>query len=126
MDLYNNMNLKKIFFIIFCLSCFFSCTKVREIGRKFPDMPNRKFLKVLAEASPEFQQGWHDGCITGMSGGANTFYKMFYQSNLVDGYKTTSSTEYSSAWGNAFWYCYRYTEIKHGSSIWGSWFSGYK
>lgn len=123
------MNIKKIFnliFIISCLVCIASCSKYREIGRMFPDMPNKKFAKAIATASPEFQQGWHDGCITGMSAGANTFYKTFYQSNLVDGYKTTSSAQYSSAWGNAFWYCYRYTEIKHGSSIWGSFFGGYR
>lgn len=91
-----------------------------------PNRPNKVFDDDLADASLEFKQGWKDGCEVGMSAGSNTFYKMFYRSNKVDGYKIANSPDYKAAWGNAFWYCYRYDEIKQKSSIWGSVFRGYQ
>jgi len=102
---------------------------MREIGRKFPERPDASFKERLASASPDFQQGWEDGCNVGMSGGSNTFYKIFYQSNAIDGYKSMESPQYNEAWNNAMWYCYRNDQIKQGaqaSSIWGSFFTGYR
>ena len=89
----------------------------------FPGRPDKR-SKVDDDASVEFKQGWKDGCETGMSGGSNTFYKIFYHSNKADGYKMTSSSDYKVAWGNAFWYCYRHDFVKQKSSIWGSYFTG--
>jgi hypothetical protein len=102
------------------------CACNRKIANIFPERPNNKFDKDLRDASPEFKQGWHDGCETGMSAGTNTFYKPFYANNVVDGYKMSSSTEYKTAWGNSFWYCYRHDWVKQQGSIWNSIFSGYR
>lgn len=107
-----------ILLLCLCCSCTYSASKI------FPSRPDKEFKETLRDASPEFVQGWHDGCEVGMSGGSNTFYKMFYRNNAVDGYKMTSSSEYKTAWGNAFWYCYRADYIKQKSSIWGSTFGG--
>ncbi len=104
-------------------------TDMRKIGKIFPGRPDREFAKVLANASPDFRQGWEDGCTVGMSGGSNSFYKMFYQNNAIDGFKTMDSPVYSEAWSNGMWYCYRYDQIKNGAdgpTIWGSMFGGYR
>jgi hypothetical protein len=115
-------NLKKL--LILALFSLFSCNSPL-VEKLLPERPNRT-MKIDESASPEFKQGWKDGCEIGMSSGSNTFYKMFYRNNAVDGYKMTSSSDYKTAWGNAFWYCYRYDHIKQNSSIWGSTFSGYQ
>lgn len=118
--------MSKIFknFLIVIMFCgLASCAK--SIGDMLPERPHDN-VKIDDDASPEFKQGWSDGCEVGMASGSNTFYKMFYRNNAVDGYKMSSSSEYKTAWGNAFWYCYRYDHIKQGSGkIWGSMFSGY-
>ena len=91
-----------------------------------PERPSADILHGRQDASPEFNQGWDDGCEVGMSGGSNTFYQMFYRNNAVDGYKMAGSAEYKTAWGAAFWYCYRSDWSKQRSSIWGSTFGGYR
>ena len=113
----------KILFLLIALNLS-SCAK--SIARIFPERPSAEFQKDLEKASPEFRQGWADGCEVGMSAGSNTFYKMFYRNNAVDGYKMAYSSEYKTAWSNAFWYCYRRDYIKLKSSIWSSTFSGYR
>ncbi len=116
--------MKDFFLILFLLSSLCGCKK--SVAKIFPNRPDREFVEELRDASPEFKQGWEDGCEVGMSAGSNTFYKMFYRSNASDGYKMTSSTDYKTAWGNAFWYCYRYDHIKQDRPIWGSVFGGYR
>lgn len=91
-----------------------------------PNRPDDAFDEDLEHASLEFKQGWKDGCEVGMASGSNTFYKMFYRQNKVDGYKIANSPDYKAAWGNAFWYCYRYDSVKQKSSIWGSILKGYE
>ena len=121
----------KIFFII-SLIFLSSCSKTLDkAGNYFPQTPfsssEKKLNTMIAKkGTPEFQQGWHDGCDVGSSAGGNAFYKMFYNSNTVDGYKMASSLDYKNAWTYAFWYCYRYVYIKDKSAIWNSVFSGYQ
>jgi hypothetical protein len=121
-----NFNKKPIRFFLFLSLMLIVSACNREIGRIFPNRPDTEFTEDLKTASPEFRQGWEDGCEVGMSGGSGTFYKIFYSNNKVDGYKMTGSSDYKNAWGNAFWYCYRYDYVKQSSSIWGSTFGGYK
>ncbi len=116
------LNKLKIIFIILSVMLLSSCVG-SPIEKIFPDRPNRS-MTPEDDASVEFQQGWKVGCEVGMSAGSNTFYKMFYRNNAADGYKMTSSGDYKTAWGNAFWYCYRHDYIKQKSSIWGSYFTG--
>lgn len=77
-------------------------------------------------ANAEFRQGWKDGCEVGSASGANRFYKFFYRSNAVDGYKIVNSADYKVAWGDAYWYCYRDIYVKQKSSVWGAILSGYR
>lgn len=100
-----------------------SCS--RAISKIFPERADSEFGEDLKEASPEFRMGWEDGCESGMSAGANRFYKAFYDNNKVDGYQMANSSDYKTAWSNSFWWCYRRTYIKQKSSIWGSMFSGH-
>lgn len=116
--------IKKILILYIAIFALQSCSPYFQ--RFLPNRPQYTFDEDLKDASLEFQQGWSDGCETGMSSGSNTFYKMFYRSNQVDGYKMANSSDYKTAWGNAFWYCYRYDHVKHKSSIWGSVFRGYQ
>ena len=112
--------MRYLFFIILLLMA--SCD--RRIAKIFPNRPDTQF--DLTSFSPEFRKGWEDGCEAGMSAGSNTFYKMFYKNNKVDGYMMANSPDYQTSWGNAFWYCYRFDYIKQKSSIWGSTFGGYQ
>ena len=114
-------NMLKKLLVIITLFGIASCAK--KIGDMLPQRPS-KSLRLDESASVEFKQGWTDGCEVGMSAGSNTFYKMFYRSNAVDGYKMTSSSDYKTAWGNAFWFCYRYDHLKQKSSVWGNVFQG--
>ena len=119
-----DLKMRKIveIFLLFVLLCgSYACSK--KIARFLPNRPDSN-PEFYEGASVEFKKGWEDGCEVGMSAGSNTFYKMFYRSNAVDGYKMTSSSDYKTAWGNAFWYCYRYDHIKQKSSVWGSVFKG--
>lgn len=108
--------------LIFCLLLCSSCLKA--IGDFMPERPHTT-LTFGEDVSPEFKQGWDDGCEVGMSAGSNTFYKMFYRSNAADGFKMAGSSDYKTAWGNAFWFCYRDDYVRQKSSIWGSTMNGY-
>lgn len=116
--------MKLLNILTFCLILTFTSSCQRGISTYLRERPERKFRDTLRDATPDFRQGWYDGCEVGMSSGSNTFYKMFYRNNQIDGWKMTSSPEYKTAWSNAFWYCYRYDEVKQGSSIWSSVFGG--
>lgn len=58
-------------------------------------------------ASTSFQEGWRDGCETGISATANSFQRHFY------GFKKNpdriSDQVYYTGWKTAFAYCSRYT-----------------
>lgn len=113
----------RLIIIITLLAIINSCTGIdpRPFGSPIHD-----FDKELKDASPDFAQGWRDGCMVGMAGGSNSFYQNFYKMNQVDGFKMAYSSDYKVAWGNAFWYCYRKDWTNQRSSLWGSIFNGYK
>jgi hypothetical protein len=110
--------------MIVCLLILSSCST--KLAQFLPERPSKEFKQAMEDGSPEFAQGWKDGCEVGMATASNTFYKMFYRNNAVDGFKMGTSSDYSTAWSNAFWYCVRYDSIKQSSNIWGSTFGGYR
>lgn len=113
--------------LILIAAIFFISSCQPYMANFLPARPAREFSQSMEDGSPEFAQGWKDGCESGMSTASNTFYKMFYRINKVDGYKMVSSDDYSTAWNNAFWYCLRSDYVKQKSSkIWSSTFGGYK
>ena len=111
-------------FLTLILILFLQASCQKWVGDLFPKRPNQQF--DFGDASPDFRKGFEDGCESGMAGGSNTWYKMFYRTNAADGYKMANSSDYKSAWGVGWWYCYRYDYIKHKSGIYGSFFGGYK
>lgn len=119
--------MKKLFCkisLLLILSATSACQK--WVGDLLPERPNNEVMFNKDEVSPEFRQGWEDGCEVGMSGGSNSFYQMFYRNNAIDGYKMTGSPDYKTAWGTSFWYCYRRDWVKQKSPIWSSVFGGYR
>jgi hypothetical protein len=124
------MKYQNIFkYIVIIFFCFGTSSCNKSIAKIFPERPNNELSNDPAkdkDASPEFRQGWADGCEAGMGSSSNTFYQMFYDNNKADGYKMMSSGDYRAAWSAAFWYCQRHSYVKAKSSIWGSTFGGYK
>jgi hypothetical protein len=111
----------KIFILMFFIeSC--SRNKIKKALKKRPDIA----MSVDHNASQDFKDGWQDGCEVGMSAGANSFYKMFYKNNKADGNRMINSKDYEEAWTNAYWFCYRSDYIRQKSSLWGSYFQGYR
>lgn len=116
--------MKKLTLFLLTFVILFSATSCDvRIAKILPNRPNQKFK--FSDATPDFNVGFDDGCESGMAAGSNTFYKMFYRSNKIDGYKFNNSGDYKSAWGIGWWYCYRYDFIKSKQSIYGSFFKGY-
>ncbi len=113
-----------LIFLIFTIIFFTACsTKLQKI---LPSMADKQLVNETNLTSEEYRAGWKDGCEVGISGGANTFYKMFYRNTKIDGYRMAYSTSYRDAWDSAFWYCFRYTYIRQKSSIFGSIFKGFR
>jgi hypothetical protein len=108
----------KLTFIFFIILTIFSC------GRTPGKAPSKFYQQDLKNASPDFKQGWEDGCETGMSSGSNSFNQMFYKVNKQDGYKFTYSSDYKTAWSNAFWFCYRSDYVDQKSTPSSSFFKG--
>ena len=115
---------KKIFLILIVVFLSTSCSS--KLQKALPSMPDKDLRDELNTNAREHNLGWKDGCETGISSGSNTFYKMFYRSNKIDGYLSATSSDYRDAWDMAFWYCYRSTYIRQKSSLWGSIFKGFR
>ena len=93
-----NFNKKPITFFLFLISNLLVTGCNREIGRIFPNRPDTEFAEDLKTASPEFRQGWQDGCEVGMSAGSGTFYKMFYSQNTNPPYILVVRLEQQDSW----------------------------
>jgi hypothetical protein len=115
---------KKYIYLFLIFLIVVNCSS--KMQKTLPGLADSDLKKELSETSNEYRQGWKDGCETGISGGANTFYKMFYRNNKVDGYLISYSSDYRDAWDYAFWYCFRSTYIRQKSSLWSSFFKGFR
>lgn len=114
--------LKKMFFLFLIIVLVNSCTFAQIKPKNSLD----DFEDVLKEASPDFRQGWLDGCESGSAGGENSFYQSFIHINKQDGWKMATSPEYSLAWNKAMWYCLHNEYVDAKSPIYGSMFKGYQ
>jgi hypothetical protein len=63
--------------------------------------------KTPEGGSPEFTQGWEDGCESGIQAYGTDMYKMSY--TFKQDYELTKNPEYYSAWKDAWSYCRWYT-----------------
>jgi len=121
--------MNKIFFkesIIFLILLLTLPNCSSKMQKSLPALADRDVKQELDDTTGEYRLGWQDGCETGISGGSNTFYKMFYRNNKIDGYLIANSSDYRDAWDLAFWYCFRSTYIRQKSSIWGSIMKGFR
>jgi hypothetical protein len=117
-------NLIKYLIIFFSITFLNNCTYKAQ--KFIPSLADRKLQDETDKTTEEYRAGWKDGCETGISSGGNTFYKMFYRNNKIDGYRMSSSPEYRDAWDSSFWYCYRATYIRQKSSVWSSIMKGFR
>ena len=88
--------------------------------------PQKEFKDDLKDASPDFRQGWYDGCEVGRATGGKTYYRMFAKNNKIDGWKMSNSQDYQIAWTYGFWFCYRDDHIDHKSTGFGSFLRGFQ
>ncbi len=98
----------------------FSCKDGRING------PQNSFKKELAKASPDFRDGWNDGCETGRASVDNDYYRMFIKNNKIDGWRIASSEDYQVAWNYGFWYCYRDDYVDQKTPSFRSFFGGFQ
>lgn len=56
--------------------------------------------------SPEFKEGWKDGCESGLATYGTMFNKLRYQ--FYQNYEMLSIPDYNAAWHEAFNYCRHY------------------
>ena len=102
--------MKKITLLLFC-SMLTGCSGSVPDGLK----PNaRLFTHMPSGGSPEYEQGWKEGCESGMSGMTNSFYQSFYvfkQDNQL-----LTNEVYYKAWKDSYDYCkgYVYGVLKEG------------
>lgn len=70
----------------------------RPLGRLFDDMPQ--------DASPDYKQGWTEGCETGLSHMTNAYYQTFYKFKVTE--SKIKIPDYYLAWKDASAYCRHY------------------
>jgi hypothetical protein len=69
--------------------------------------PNARILNQAPKDAPAlYQQGWRDGCESGMTAG-NEFYKAAYHNKINS--SLMNNPQYSKAWIEANRYCAHYT-----------------
>lgn len=96
-------------FLIFIL---FGCSgKVPDALRP----ANRIFGHMPTGGSPEYEQGWKEGCESGLSGMTNSFYRSFYI--LKQDNSLITNEVYYKAWKDSYDYCkgYAYGIVKEGN-----------
>jgi hypothetical protein len=70
--------------------------------------PNdRLFSHMPSGGSAEYNQGWQDGCESGMTGHTNSFYQSFYRFKQDN--KLLSNEVYYKSWTDANTYCRLYS-----------------
>lgn len=62
---------------------------------------------IPQNGSPEFNQGWRDGCDTGMAAFGNYTYKLIY--GFKKDMTLINNAEYNAAWNSAYNTCRWYT-----------------
>jgi len=82
--------------VVFLASCSFDSNLPYKPG----------FMPELPKGSPEFTQGWKDGCATGLAAYGNDVYKTVYRYQKDPAYD--SNATYNGAWHDAYSYCRLY------------------
>lgn len=70
--------------------------------------PNARILNQVPSSAPEnYQQGWRDGCESGMAIVGNNLYKTSYHNRINP--QLIDDTQYYRGWNEAKTYCAHYT-----------------
>lgn len=70
--------------------------------------PNARILNQVPKGAPVvYQQGWRDGCESGMAIAGNQLYKTVYRNKINPG--LVNDTQYYRGWNEAKTYCAHYT-----------------
>ncbi len=70
--------------------------------------PNARILRQVPSGAPEnYQQGWIDGCESGMAIVGNSLYKVTYHNKISQ--QLVDSIQYYRGWNEAKTYCAHYT-----------------
>lgn len=94
--------MKLIFLILFLCISLAGCDGVPDEMKP----AHRVFNYMPKNGSPEYEQGWKQGCESGMSGMTNSFYQSFYvfkQDNSL-----LKNEVYYKAWKDSYDYCKGY------------------
>ncbi len=105
------VNISIVFVLIFSLS---ACT-----GRDGAfDLRKPYSLDLTPPEGPyEYEEGWSDGCESGMSAYAGAFYKLIGSFELRMKPDLRSNKMYYQAWKDAFLYCATYWEAVNNDKI---------
>lgn len=90
-------NVVVIFLILLLTAC----------GFKYEPATLRQGGGIPQNGSPAFNQGWRDGCDSGMAAFGNYTYKLIY--GFKKDTKQLNNPEYVSAWNSAYNTCRWYT-----------------
>ncbi|MBL0319492.1 MAG: hypothetical protein IPP74_09445 [Alphaproteobacteria bacterium] len=64
---------------------------------------------------PDYQQGWVDGCTSGISGFGNQFYKNFY--DWKQDPSKVNNPVYYQVWKDAYAYCRTYSMMQTNNAL---------
>lgn len=91
-------NIRKLVAVVVVLSMS-ACSAAR---------PNARLLGQVPKSAPaNYQQGWIDGCETGMAATGGPIYQVAYQNKINP--QLVENTQYFRGWNEAKTYCAHYT-----------------
>ncbi len=93
-----SQNIRKIVAIVVMVSMS-ACSAAR---------PNARIFNQTPDGAPSlYQQGWKDGCESGMAMVGNQLYKVVYKNTVNP--QLVNNTQYYRGWSEARIYCAHYT-----------------
>jgi hypothetical protein len=98
---------KKIALLLVILTLSACVGKIFSSKNMFAPKPYKMGGPDKKDASPEYLEGWDDGCETGLSTMNPGYYKSFYAFKQ-DPYKVDNEVYYK-AWKDAYTYCRQYS-----------------
>lgn len=104
----------KIFLVILSIVLLASCNHTPD--GQISWQPNSLDL-TPPPGSPEYQQGWSDGCESGANAYANSVYKIFGAFKFKLDPRLRSNKAYYQVWKDAFIYCSIYWERTNEQNI---------
>lgn len=93
--------MKQLSILMACLALMSGCCGLRYEPQTLRESG------IPSGGSPEFSQGWRDGCDSGMAAFGNYTYKLIY--HFKKDTRLLNNAEYTNAWTSAYNSCRWYT-----------------